>query len=303
MVSDGTKALPGGVLAAMVTPVDESGTLDEAALDRLIAEMLAEGIAGISPAGSTGEGPRLSRAERLRMVDAVRKRTPPHTPVVPGVPVTTTAETATELYDLSKLGATAALVAAPSYYPASEADVERLYQQLADDSPIPLVLYNIPAMTKVAVSPAVIGTLARHPQIVGIKDSSRDLEYLQAVLYAVSDANFNVFTGNDTLLLASLLLGADGAIVASANLVPRLPVSLYSAIRNGDLQTARELQEHLFNVVQACRRGIAPAGWKAALEVAGICSARLITPASRLPDELYQALSADLARLLPGLGS
>lgn len=299
MAGDGRAVLPAGVLVALVTPLDGAGGVDDGALDRLLQRVLAAGVTGISPTGSTGEGARLTRAQRVHVLDAVRARVPDGFPVIAGVPVAAVDDAIVELDVLGSHGASAALVAPPSYHLASGDDLERLYGLLAEQSSVPLVLYNIPAMTKTPIPPAVVASLARHPRIVGIKDSSRDLEYLQAVIYAAEGADFQVMTGSDTLLFASLLLGAHGAIAASANLVPQLGVSLYDAVRGGDPQTARDAQRQLFTIVHACRRGIAPAGWKAALEIAGLCSARLVAPAARLPDEDYRALSDDLHRLLP----
>src|SRR5699024_7424986 len=106
----------------------------------------------------------------------------------------------------------------------------------------------------------------------GIKDSSRDMEYLQAVVYATAGADFAVLTGSDTMLLASLQLGAVGTIAASANLVPEIGRAVYDAVRRGDLAAAATAQERLFTIVQACRVGLPPAGWKAALAWAGVCA-------------------------------
>ncbi len=293
------KALPAGVTVALATPLGPDGSLDEAGLDRLVSRVLDAGVVGISPLGSTGEGARLSMTTRHRVVAGVRSRVPAGFPVIAGLPVTTLDAARTELAELAESGADAALVAAPSYYPATDSDVENLYTSLAEDSPLPLVVYNIPSMTGVRVAPEVLGTLARHPGIIGIKDSSRDLEYLQAALIACEGADFTVLTGSDSMLLASLMIGAAGTIAASANLVADMGVQVYEAVRRGDYAAAREAQQRLFAVVMACRRGTPPGGWKAALEIAGVCSGRLAAPASRLPDEIYKQIEDDLARLLP----
>jgi len=285
------------VTVALATPLDGGGGLDEAALDRLLTRVLDAGVVGISPLGSTGEGARLSGELRQQVVAAVRRRVA--VPVIAGLPVSTVDGARRELDALAAGGADAALVAAPSYYPAGDDDVLSLYSTLAADSPLPLVIYHIPPMTGVRIAPSVVGELARHPRIVGMKDSSRDMEYLQAVLYATAGSDFQTVTGSDTILLASLVLGAHGTIAASVNLVPELAVGIYAAFTAGDLDRAAELQRRLFLVVQACRRGVPPSGWKAALEIAGVCSARLAPPASRLAPDLYQQVERDLAALLP----
>jgi dihydrodipicolinate synthase/N-acetylneuraminate lyase len=290
---------PTGVTVALVTPLDERGGLDEAALERIVARAVARGATGLSPCGSTGEGARLSRPERLSVLRAVRRLAPDEMPVIPAVPVGAVADAITELAEVAEAGASAALVAPPAYHPSDSEDLERLYLALADASAVPLVLYNIPAMTKSSIPPAVVRELAGHPRIAGMKDSSRDLEYLESVLYGTRAQDFSVLTGSDTMLVASLLLGARGTIAASANLVPELSVGICGSMRDGNLEKALELQRQLFLIVKACRRGNTPAGWKAALEWAGLCSARLAAPAGRLPDDETRELTADLALLLP----
>lgn len=289
--------LPSGVLVALVTPVSESGGLDRAALERLVERVVAGGVRGVCPTGSTGEGPRLTRRERVAVAHAVRAVLPDDLPMVPGLVAGTAAEALEELGELAAAGATAALVAPPSYYPMAFNEVERLYVQLADASPLPLLLYNIPSMTGVRIGVDVVARLAGHPRVAGIKDSSRDLEYLQDVLGAAADQDgFRVYTGSDTLLVASLDAGADGTIAASANLVPQLGVQLHDAAKGGDVLTARRLQVELGTVVRACRCGSFPAGWKAALEVAGVCSARLVPPAAALPQAAARELAQELSR-------
>lgn len=292
-----------GVLVALVTPVDEAGGLDTAALERIVRHVVVNGGTGVCPVGSTGEGPRLTRAARRRVVDAVRAVLPDGMPLVPGVPGGPIEHALGELEELAASGASTALVGAPAYFPMNDDQVEAYFTALAESSDVPLLLYNIPAMTKVALSPAVVGRLAKHPRIAGIKDSSRDLEYLQAVLYATAGTGFSVLTGSDTMLYASLLLGAHGAIAASANLVPDLSVALYDAVQQGELAAARVAQQRLFDVVQVCRRGAPPGGWKAALELVGLAGSRLCTPGPALTVADRESLAADLTRLVPHLVS
>ncbi|HLR93045.1 MAG TPA: dihydrodipicolinate synthase family protein [Jiangellaceae bacterium] len=285
------------VITAIVTPVDPAGSIDHDGLDRAVDRVLAGGVHGVSPCGSTGEGARLTLDQRLEVARRVRARAPQAT-VIPGVPVTAVPLAHEELAELGRLDVTAALVPPPSYYPSSDDELLRLYIGLADTSPVPIVLYNIPVFTDVMLPVGVVARLAEHPRIVGIKDSSRDMEYLQSVVMAVRDASssFTVYTGTDTLLVASLLTGAGGALTASSNLVPELVVEVAAAFTRGDLDHAGRVQRRLAEVVDACRRGAAPAGWKAALHLAGVCGPDLVPPASVLPavqvEELRDALVA-----------
>lgn len=291
--------LPRGVVTAMVTPVDPDGRLDTDGLDRVVDRALAGGVVGLSPCGSTGEGARLTAEQRLEVTRRVRSRAATDIAVLPGVPVTAVPAAHEELAELGRIGVTAALVAPPSYYPCAEGDLLRLYTALADESPVPLVLYNIPMFTAAPLPVDVVARLADHPRVVGIKDSSRDVEYLQAVVHALHDGEarprFTVYTGTDTLLLASLLVGADGAIAASSNLIPELGVDVLAAVAEGALERARRSQRRLARVVAASRQGAFPAGWKAALHLAGVCGSDLVAPAAPLPEPLVAQLRARLA--------
>ncbi|MFD4971710.1 dihydrodipicolinate synthase family protein [Streptomyces sp. NPDC058424] len=293
-----TVRLPGGAAVALLTPVDETGELDRAGLDRLVGHTLAGGVSMVCPVGSTGEGARLGARRRVEVTTAVCGLVSGAVPVVPGVPAGDLDSTLAELTELSAAGATAALVSPPSYLPMADDEVHRFYAALAAATPLPLLLYNIPQFTSVSLAPQVVGTLAEHPTVVGIKDSSRDMEYLLAVIEATAGAeNFRVFTGTDTLLVAALVCGADGAIAASANVCPELGRQICASVAEGRLEDARSLQRRLTAVVGACRRGIPPAGWKTAAEVLGICRRTLVHPATPLSEQDRVALAEQLAVL------
>ena len=287
-----------GVLVALATPLDEQGSLDRDGLERLLERVLAGGVAGVCPTGSTGEGPRLARADRLAVADAVRARVPAGTPVIAAPSALTAADAVEEIEALAAVGVDGVLLTAPSYYPLADDGVRRYYETVAERSPLPLFIYNIPAFTGIVVAPAVVGALAAHPRIAGIKDSSRDFEYFTAVCHATDGTDgFARLTGSDTMLLASAVVGGHGAIAASANLVPELGVAVHRAAGAGEWDEARAAQRRLFEVVQACRTGEPPAGWKAALELAGVCSGRLAAPAAGLDEAGRAALRERLATL------
>jgi 4-hydroxy-tetrahydrodipicolinate synthase len=291
----GASFLPAGAMVALATPVHSGGDLDEGGLERLVHRVVSGGVAGISPTGSTGEGALLTRAQRLEVCRRVRGLAPPGMPVIPGLPLVTLREGPADLAALAEAGATAALVAVPSYYPLSDDGVLRAYETLAEHTPIPLLLYNIPVYTKVVIAPEVAGRLAAHPAIAGIKDSSRNMEYHQQLIYATAGAEFSVLTGSDVLLVASLTLGAAGTIAASANLVPELTTGVYRAVTGGQAAEALSLQQRLTRIVTVCRCGYAPAGWKAALEIADVCAATPVPPGTALSTDEYGKLAAQLA--------
>jgi len=294
-MTTGSTFLPSGAMVALATPVRADGTLDEDGLERLVRRVVSGGVDGISPLGSTGEGARFTGTQRREITRRVRALVPGGMPVIPGMPLVTPGEAAAELDGLAEAGATAALVAPPSYYPLSDDGVLRMYEGVADRSPIPLVLYNIPVYTKVTIAPSVVGRLAAHPMITGIKDSNRNMEYQSQIIEATQGAGFRVLTGADTLLVVGLTLGAAGIIGASANLVPELTSGVYRAFTAGDLPGALSLQQRLARITNICRTGFPPAGWKAALEIAGVCQAHPVPPGTGLSADERARLAKQLA--------
>jgi len=288
-----------GVHVALATPIGADGEIDVEALARLAGRVIDGGVDGLCPTGSTGEGPRLTRSQRLAVLRCVRDCAGPERMIIPAVCALAPVEVRDEVAGLAEAGASGVLVAPPFYYPMAPGDQLAWYEAVAADSAVPLVLYNIPAMTGVSIAPDVVASLARHDRIVGIKDSSRDMEYLQRVARETSGTDFAVLTGTDTLLMAALQVGANGAIAASMNLVPRLARTVYDAFLRHDLPTATAAQHQLVDIVEACRVGMAPAGWKAALAWAGVCSAHMVPPFTELDTGSTAALSATLERLMP----
>jgi 4-hydroxy-tetrahydrodipicolinate synthase len=277
--------------------MDEDGELDHAGLDRLLDHVLAHPVTGVAPVGSTGEGPLLSRRTRVAVIARVSERAVVGTAVIPAAVATTADDVQADAEAYAEAGAHAVLVGTPFYYPMDAAAVARWFTGVAERSPLPVVLYHFPAMTKVRIPADVAGELAAHPRIVGMKDSSRDFEYFQSVLAATDGLQFGLLTGSDTLLLAGGLLGGAGTIAASVNLVPGLVTSLWSTVRAGDLEQARSIQWQLQAVVQACRRAGGAPGWKAALELAGICRARGASPNTGIDEAARIRLRDDLDRL------
>ena len=287
-----------GVMCALVTPMDENGEIDVEGLERLVQRVVDGGVTGICPVGSTGEGSRLTAQQRHAVVRRVRALVPHGLPVIPSPATAAPVRTAEDVEALAALGCDAVLVPPPSGYVLDDDEVRRNYEELAARSVLPIVMYNFPALTRVRISPAVVGTLAHHERIIGIKDSSRELEYTQAALYASARAaDFAVLTGSDTMLIATLMVGGSGAIVGSANLVPALGVAVYDATVAGDWSCARELQRTLFEVVAAAREAGFPAGWKAALALVGVCAPYPAPPAKPVSGDSLVAFRQRLEEL------
>jgi 4-hydroxy-tetrahydrodipicolinate synthase len=286
----------GGVLPALVTPLTEEGTVDEPAVERLVNHVLAGGVSGLVPLGSTGETASLDEPARRRMLGAVLKAARGRVPVICGVAQSHLAAAQAEVQAAAGLGADAVLVAPPFYYPIDQATVLAFYRTLAASSTIPILLYNIPQFTKVVAEPATVAALAREGTIKGIKDSSRDFEYFELVCGATRDLPaFRIFTGSDTMLLASMAMGGAGTICGAANVAPAWVVRIYDEFQRGDWSAARAHQDELVDLVMGLRGGVFPAAIKAALELQGVCSAWPARPVAPLDAGAKAALGDRLA--------
>ena len=287
-----------GVLVALASPVTRDGAIDEAATARLVDHVLAGGVHGVLALGSTGETASLDEPSRRRLLAAVVKAAGGNVPVFCGVAQPQLSVARAEIEAAARLGADAALVAPPFYYPTDQAGVLGFFRQVAEGSPLPIFVYNIPQFTKVTVEPATLASLAHEGTVQGIKDSSRDFEYFEAVCMATRDLPpFRVFTGSDTMLLASLAVGGAGTICGAANIAPALVVRIYDEYRRGDLAAARRSQDELYELVMAVRDGVFPLAIKAALQMLGVCEPWSAPPVRALDDQAQTRLRERMTRL------
>jgi dihydrodipicolinate synthase/N-acetylneuraminate lyase len=291
-----------GVTVALLTAIHPDGSIDREGISRLVRAARDGGVTGISPLGSTGEGYSLPLARRLEVVDSVVESFDQPGHVIPGVFAHNSEQAATEITAYAEHGATAVLVAPPCYYPLSASEQKAYFQTVADAAVAPIVLYNIPPLTKISLVPSVVAELAVHPRIIGIKDSSRDFGYHLEVLDGVARAGiapekFSVLTGTDSMFVACLAAGARGCIVASANVAPKLPVGVYRAMVAGDLDEARRVEYQLRRVLDACRIGVAPSGIKAAAALIGRCGPAMVAPRQQLAPDVEVRIRAALDEL------
>lgn len=284
-----------GVLPALISPLRRDGTVDEPAVARLVARMTAGGVSGLVALGSTGEAASLDESARRRILSTVIAATAGRLPVICGVAQSHLAAAQREVQAAARLGAAGVLVTPPFYYPIDQATVLSFYRRLAEESPMPVMLYNIPQFTKVVAQPATVATLAHEGTIVGIKDSSRDFEYFESVCVATRGLpDFRIFTGSDTMLLASLAMGGAGTICGGANIAPGWVVRIFDDFERGDLKAARTHQDLLLELVLAVRAGVFPSAIKAALHLQGLCEPWLAPPVAPLGEAPLSVLRQQL---------
>ena len=273
-----------GVLVPLTTPFDSvSGDVAPVHLRRNVVRLIEAGLDGVVVAGSTGEAALLDSDEQRRMVGWVREVLPDGRWLVAGTGAESTRQAVALTVAAAAEGADAVLVRPPGYFasatsPASLADH---YRTVADASPVPVLVYNIPKYTHLPVAAGLLQQLAGHGNIVGVKDSSGDSKNLAAYRDAVPE--WSVFVGSGSLLYAALELGCDGGILAVACVAAGLCAELRAAFRAGDRARAGALQERLVPLDREIVGKLGPAGVKAAMDAAGLYGGPVRAPLAGLP--------------------
>ncbi len=259
-----------GIIPPIATPFDEKGNIAHEALAGNVARLSQTNIRGILVLGSNGEYPYLSEAEKRETVKTVVAATPDDRIVMVGSGCESTRETIRLTKDCADMGAHAALVVTPCYYGGkmTPAALENHFMQVADHAPIPVLLYNVPKFTNINIDLAIVLKLSRHPNIVGIKDSSGNVAQLGEILARVDD-DFQVLVGTAGALFAALSLGCSGGILALANVAPRECVQIQTFLNDGQVKQARDLQLKMLPVNRAVTATFGIPGLKAAMDMLG----------------------------------
>jgi 4-hydroxy-2-oxoglutarate aldolase len=287
----------GGILGPLTTPFDpETGDLAPVSFRTGLGAHMAAGLDGAVIAGSTGEAALLEEDERRSLVEWARTVVPEDKWLLAGVGAESTRLTIRRARDAAARGADAVLVVAPHYYGAMMTlDALRAhFTMVADASPIPVVLYNIPKYAHLELDPALVGELAGHGNVIGIKDSSGDLVQLRAYLQSQS-ATFSVLTGSGGGLFAALELGARGGILAVALFAIGLTREVRDAFDAGERDRAMTAQERLVPLARTIVAEMGVAGVKAAIDAIGLPGGPVRAPLLPLPDE-HRARIRELLR-------
>jgi 4-hydroxy-tetrahydrodipicolinate synthase len=275
-----------GILAPVTTPFAANGELDRSGFQRNVRAHLASGLSGIVVTGSTGEAPLLDASERETLVDWARQVIPEDRVLIAGVGAESTRMTLQLTEGAAARGADAVLVIAPHYFGSAMTDdaLRAHFLRVADASPVPVVLYNNPKYMHYRMTPAFVQELARHQNVIGMKDSTGDRALFESYM-ASHGPSFTVLTGNGTFLKTALDMGAPGGIIAASLFAPDLCVEVLEAVHRGDDATAGELQGRLTPLARVIVGELGPAGVKAALDCVGLVGGLARSPLPPLARE------------------
>jgi len=240
-----------GIIPALITPF--SSTTRDLDLDGLranIESLIAAGVHGIVPCGSTGESATLDFEEHELVIEAAVDCANGRVPVIAGTGSNNTKEALRFTNAAKDCGVDAVLVISPYYNKPNRSGLIKHFTAIADCD-IPVVLYNVPSRTGQNVLPDVVAELAKHPSVIGIKEASGDITQISRILEATQDEDFIVLSGDDAMTLPIMALGGAGVISVAANIVPDQMVALYTALKNEDYAAAREIHYKLSPIFSA----------------------------------------------------
>ena len=286
-----------GIVVPMVTPLTVNAEIDYNSTEKLVEHLISGGVHGIFVLGTTGEAQSLSAAQRESFVEFVGKHINGRTRYIVGVSDTSIADSI-KLAAVAKAAGAEGVVATPPYYFApSQSDMVNWFTALADASPLPVYMYNMPSHVKVNIDPATVAKLALHPNIKGLKDSSHNMTYFQTLAYLTRGVeDFVLFVGPEEQTAQAVLLGGAGGVNGGANMFPELYVKSYNAAVAGDLETVKKCQKAILHISTTIYNvdGYLP-GLKGALELLGLCGRTLALPYTAISDEKMTALKEALA--------
>jgi 4-hydroxy-tetrahydrodipicolinate synthase len=273
-----------GIIPPMITPLTDTDTLDVRGVENLVEHLIKGCVNGIFILGTTGEAQHLSINLKIKLIKETLRCVNGRIPVLAGITDTSVYESF-KIADVAAEAGAAALVAAPPYYfPLGQPELIEYYELLADKSPLPLYLYNMPSHTKTMIEPDTVRTLSEHENITGLKDSSANGVYFCKLLSIFNGKpDFELFVGPEEMMAPMVLMGASGGVSGGANIYPEIFVNLYEAAAAKDMEKTVHLQNlmmcvgrELYNIGRFGSSYIK--GIKTALNLKGICNDYLAQP-------------------------
>ncbi|MEL7545375.1 MAG: 4-hydroxy-tetrahydrodipicolinate synthase [Pseudomonadota bacterium] len=288
-----------GSIPALITPF-KNGAIDETAFESLIERQIAGGSSALVPCGTTGEAATLSHAEHRRVVELCVQISAGRVPVMAGAGSNSTREAIELVAHAQSAGADAALVICPYYNKPDQAGLEAHFRAINEAASFPVILYNVPSRTACDLLPETVATLAKLPNVVGIKDASNDLGRVAQHATLTDGEQFFQLSGEDPSSLGHRMMGGTGCISVTANVVPELCAQLHAAFDAGNVEAAREIDQRLIHLHKAMFYAPSPGPAKYVLAKMGLCSDEVRLPIVAPNPETCARI--DAAMILAGFG-
>jgi 4-hydroxy-tetrahydrodipicolinate synthase len=282
-----------GVGTALITPFTQSGALDEPAVKRLARRQIDNGIHFLVPCGTTGETPTLSAAERRRVVELVVEEANGQLPVVAGAGGYDTREVVHAAREMMDAGATGLLSVTPYYNKPTPEGLYQHFSAIAEATPLPIIVYNVPGRTGCNIDAATCARLATIPNVVAVKEASGNIQQMVEICRAVP-SDFLVLSGDDALTLPLMAVGGRGLISVASNEIPAELVAMVEAAERGDYARAREVHHRILPLMLGNFIESNPGPVKFAMAAMGLCDASfrlpMVTPSPASQEKLLAIL-------------
>ncbi|MCF8378247.1 MAG: 4-hydroxy-tetrahydrodipicolinate synthase [Bacteroidales bacterium] len=273
-----------GAYTLLITPFKEDYSLDEDALRNLVRKQLESDIAGIAPLGVTGENSLMTTNEVKRVVQIIVEESAGKKAVLPDICLMGTEESIDRAKLYADLGADYVVAFTPYLILPRPDDLKRYYIQLADSSPIPLILHSSKSRTGVELTPEMTAELAKHPNIIATKDGKKELDHLAKLIYLTRDDDFLVFTGKDTTAFPTVAFGGAGSFSVAGNVVPEVMGNMINLALKGKNEEANQYHIQYYSLFEALRFESNPMAAKKALEYMGLINGTLRPPLAPLSE-------------------
>ncbi len=288
-----------GIITPLITPLNNDFSLDITSLQKILDHIIDGGVKGIFVLGTTGEFSSFSIDFRRQIIREVCRIVDARVPVLIGVSSCSFTETEELIQEAKKVKADAVVASPPFYFWMSQNELTEYYLQIANKSSIPVYLYNIPSLTKTRIEPNTAKILSNHANIIGLKDSSGDMNYFEELGRLFENTNFQLFVGPEEHLQEALQLGANGGVNGGSNIFPEWYVKLFEAFQVNDFGTVRELQNKIHKLSEKVYHlSDSPTGYlqglKAAMTHQNFCQNILAPPMAALPNEFKAGLEERL---------
>ena len=279
-----------GAYTLLITPFKEDLTLDEDGLRLLVQRQVDAGIQGIAPLGVTGENTMMTDKEVYRVVEIIAEVAKGKTKLAPDACSTSLWEAKERVSRFIDLGADYISVFTPYFVLPKQEGLIDFYTRLADFSKVPIILHNAPERTGVDLLPETTGVLAKHPNIVGIKDGNKKLDHLAKILHLTRDDDFYVFTGKDTTAYPLISFGGAGTFTVAGNVIPEVMRNMTDLALNGKMKEAAEIHYNYYELFEAFRYESNPMAAKMALNLMGLPAGGHRSPLTPLSEEKTKKL-------------